>query len=99
MEVIAIKLATSEESIHDYAKKTLLYHTTNEYDMQEAIKLAMGELQEMRLVDVAEDIFKATLLGEAVVASSLTPEDGLFVHKELKKSLSAFVLDSDMHAL
>lgn len=45
------------------------------------------------------DIFHATLLGQAIVASSLTPEDGLFVHRELRKALKAFVMDGEMHVL
>jgi hypothetical protein len=43
-------------------------------------------------------VYEATLIGQAVVASSLAPEDGLFVHKELKRALEAFVLDGEMHA-
>jgi len=31
--------------------------------------------------------YAATLLGQAIVASSLTPEDGLFVHRELQKAI------------
>lgn len=85
--------------MHDYARKTLLYHTKSEEDMQDAITSTIRDLQQMKLIEVRDETYKATLLGEAIVASSLTPEDGLFVHKELKKSLSAFVLDSDMHAL
>jgi len=77
----------------------LLYHTTGEEDLQHAVTSTMVELQEMKLVEIKADVYKATLLGEAIVASSLIPEDGLFIYKELKKSLGAFVLDSDMHAL
>ena len=53
----------------------------------------------MRLIEINDHHYTATLLGQAIVASSLTPEDGLFIHKELKKALAAFVLDGDMHAL
>lgn len=44
-----------------------------------------------------EDVYEATLLGQAIVAASLTPEDGLFVHDEFKRALQSFVMDSDMH--
>ncbi|EDO00417.1 hypothetical protein SS1G_14287 [Sclerotinia sclerotiorum 1980 UF-70] len=44
-------------------------------------------------------LYEATRLEQAVVASSLAPEDGLFVYKELRKSLKTFVLDGEMHAL
>lgn len=41
--------------------------------------------------------YEPTLLGQAIVASSLTPEDGIFVHDELQRALRAFVLDGEMH--
>lgn len=41
----------------------------------------------------------ATLLRQAIVASSLAPEDGLYVHRELRRALQAFVMDGDMHIL
>lgn len=43
--------------------------------------------------------YEATLLGHAIVASSLSPEDGFFVYGELRKALQAFVLDGEMHVL
>lgn len=42
---------------------------------------------------------QATQLGKAVVASSLEPEDGAFVHRELQRALRAFVMDGEMHIL
>ena len=41
--------------------------------------------------------YEATLLGQAIVASSLTPEDGTFLHGELQRALRAFVMDGAMH--
>jgi hypothetical protein len=35
----------------------------------------------------------------AIVASALTPEDGLFVHAEMQRALSSFVMESEMHTL
>jgi DNA polymerase theta len=58
------------------------------------------ELKESGLVKESDrSDYTATLLGQAVVASSLTPEDGLFVHRELRKALQAFVMDGEMHIL
>lgn len=48
--------------------------------------------------DCASSI-EATSLGQALVASSLTPEDGLFIHKQLKRAAQAFVMDGEMHCL
>lgn len=41
--------------------------------------------------------YEATLLSQAIIASSLTPEDGMFLHGELNRALQAFVMDGDMH--
>ncbi|KAJ8120811.1 hypothetical protein ONZ43_g2579 [Nemania bipapillata] len=45
------------------------------------------------------DCYIATQLGKAVVASSLEPEDGAFVHREMQRALKAFVMDGEMHIL
>lgn len=44
-----------------------------------------------------DESYGATLLGQATVASAFSPEDGLYVHEELKRALEAFVMDGDMH--
>lgn len=102
LEVIATKLATSDESVEDYVRKTLLYHSTSTKDLgnlELEVQLAIKDLQDMKLVEISSSQYSATMLGQAIVASSLTPEDGLFLHKEMQKALTAFVLDGDLHAL
>ncbi|KAL2064983.1 hypothetical protein VTL71DRAFT_4123 [Oculimacula yallundae] len=100
LEVIATKLATNDESIEDYMKKTLLYHSMDYDELAKMVKSTMQDLEESNLLQRTRDCdFKATLLGEAIVASSLTPEDGLFIHRELRKALQAFVMDGEMHVL
>ncbi|KAH6709425.1 DEAD/DEAH box helicase [Leptodontidium sp. MPI-SDFR-AT-0119] len=100
LEVIATKLAINDESIDDYMKKTLLYHSINHDELAKMVKSTMSDLQESQLLYRTNDSeFRATLLGEAIVASSLTPEDGLFIHRELRKALQAFVMDGEMHVL
>lgn len=59
---------------------------------------AIQELINEGLLVLKEDeSYGATLLGQAVVASAFSPEDGLYVHEELKRALEAFVMDGDMH--
>ncbi|QSZ29948.1 hypothetical protein DSL72_004466 [Monilinia vaccinii-corymbosi] len=100
LEVIVTKLATSSESIDDYVKKTLLFHTTDQGELRSMVEMTLQDLLENKLVEQTQlHSYEATRLGQAVVASSLAPEDGLFVHKELRKSLEAFVLDGEMHVL
>ncbi|KAK0119000.1 hypothetical protein ONS96_012073 [Cadophora gregata f. sp. sojae] len=100
LEVIATKLASDDESIDDYMKKTLLYHSMDHEELAKMVESTMQDLEGDQLVQrTNESGFKATLLGEAIVASSLTPEDGLFIHRELRKALQAFVMDGEMHVL
>ncbi|TVY48952.1 DNA polymerase theta [Lachnellula occidentalis] len=100
LEVIAIKLATCDESVNDYMRKTLLYHSVDSEELRVTISSTLDDLSESCLVEITDNsTYTATTLGEAVVASSLTPEDGLFVHRELLKALQGFAMDSDIHAL
>lgn len=81
-------------------KKTLLYHTIDQEELKSMVEITLKDLLESKLVEQTESYsYEATRLGQAVVASSLAPEDGLFVHKELRRSLEAFVLDGEMHVL
>jgi replicative superfamily II helicase len=100
LEVIATKLATSNDSIDDYIKRTLLCHSIEQNELAEMVLSTMQDLVETGLVQESNGSeFTTTLLGQAIVASSLTPEDGLFVHRELRKALQAFVMDGEMHVL
>lgn len=100
LEIIATKLATSNQEILDYVKKTLLYHLEGAEGMAQLVKDTLAKLIEVGLIteeDMGEHV--PTLLGKAIVASSLTPEDGIFVHSQLKRAIQAFALDGDMHVL
>jgi hypothetical protein len=81
-------------------KKTLLYRSMDHDELTVMVRSTVKELEEKELVKkAAAGEFAPTLLGQAIVASSLTPEDGLFVHAELCRALQAFVMDAEMHAL
>ncbi|KAL2270127.1 hypothetical protein VTJ83DRAFT_2311 [Remersonia thermophila] len=101
LEIIAIRLATNRESIDHYVAKTLLYQSTEPGSIRETVNASITRLQELELikVDDYEDEIQATQLGKAIVASALEPEDGIFIHAELKRALQAFVLDGEMHVL
>ncbi|KAK4043634.1 P-loop containing nucleoside triphosphate hydrolase protein [Parachaetomium inaequale] len=100
LEIIAIRLATSRESLDDYVSKTMLAYSAEPDSIQENVEASIADLQKMEFVTVdGYGSFQATLLGKAIVASSLDPEDGIFIHNELKKALQAFVMDGDMHVL
>ncbi|KAL8408753.1 hypothetical protein RB594_007264 [Gaeumannomyces avenae] len=100
LEVIAIKLAAGRASLDDYIRKTLLAQTTDLTTIDSLVETSLENLQNMGFIIMDDHSdFQATQLGKAIVASALDPEDGVFVHKELKKALKAFVMDGDMHIL
>jgi DNA polymerase theta len=100
LEIIAIRLATNRESLDAYVSRTMLACSAEPGSIQENVEASIADLQSMGFITVDDDDgFDATLLGKAIVASSLDPEDGIFIHSELKKALEAFVMDGDMHVL
>jgi hypothetical protein len=98
LEAIATGLVSGGEAIKDYVRCTLLYRTLDKKLVYSIMNSALQELINEALIVFKEDeSYEATLLGQAVVASAFSPEDGLFVHEELKRALQAFVMDGDMH--
>jgi DNA polymerase theta len=78
----------------------MLAYSAEPGSIQENVEASIAELQQMGFITVDDDdSFEATQLGKAIVASSLDPEDGVFIHNEFKKALQAFVMDGEMHVL
>lgn len=65
----------------------------------EMVDSALNELIQTGLLNlkVDDNSFEATQLGQAIVASAFSPEDGIFIYEELKRALKAFVMDGEMH--
>ncbi|KAK0632277.1 P-loop containing nucleoside triphosphate hydrolase protein [Immersiella caudata] len=100
LEIIAIRLATSREALDGYASKTMLAYTAEAVAIQKTLEESLQELQKIGFVEVDRfGNYQATKLGNAIVASSLDPEDGIFIYNEWHKALQAFVLDGEMHVL
>ncbi|KAL2802272.1 hypothetical protein BJX63DRAFT_415500 [Aspergillus granulosus] len=98
LEAIATGLVSGQEAIKEYVKCTLLYRTVDKRLSYSIMDAALRELADENLIlQNDDDSFAATQLGQAVVFSAFTPEDGLFVHEELKRALQAFVMDGEMH--
>ena len=98
LEVIAVRLAAHPDALQEYIRRTLLYHTTDRSTLDSMVQQALEELLDSGYVRLdSEGTYGATLLGQAVVASSLTPDDGLFVHAEFQRAMQAFVMDGEMH--
>ena len=98
LEVIAVRLATHRDAVQDYVKRTLLYYTVDRAVLDGMVDDSIKDLCATGLISVDEfDTYSASLLGQAIVVSSLTPEDGLFVHRDFQRALRAFVMDGEMH--
>ncbi|MCJ1463646.1 hypothetical protein MMC07_002254 [Pseudocyphellaria aurata] len=98
LEVITIRLATHMDAIQDYVRRTLLFHTMERNALNHMVDLTVEDLITSGLIFLTSTgSYEATLLSQAIIASSLTPEDGIFLHGELKRALQAFVMDGDMH--
>ncbi|XXG94669.1 putative PHD type zinc finger protein with BAH domain-containing protein [Hypoxylon texense] len=99
LEVVAIRLANSRDTILDYIQRTLLNLSTAPDIIEAHVESSLRDLTEMGFIQSESDLYTATQLGKAVVASSLEPEDGAFVHREMQRALRAFVMDGEMHVL
>jgi replicative superfamily II helicase len=99
LEVIGTQLATSRQSMEEYVKRSLLFCTADDIpSVWLMVEEAMQDLLTTGLIrSTGVDCFEPSRLGQAIIASSLTPEDGLFVHDELRKALQCFVMDGEMH--
>lgn len=100
LEVIAIRMATSQDAVDDFAARTLLSHSGDLESVKDCVESSLQNLVALKFVTVdAEGSYTATQLGKAIVASALDPADGVFIHNELQRALRAFVMDGDMHIL
>ncbi|KAJ9164888.1 p-loop containing nucleoside triphosphate hydrolase protein [Coniochaeta hoffmannii] len=100
LEAIAIRLATSQDTLDDYISKTMLSYSAEAESIQRNVRDSLADLEAMGFIAVDEfSTYHATRLGKAIVASAFDPEDGVFIHNELKMALQGFVMDGDMHVL
>lgn len=69
-----------------------------EEELLSMVDASLLHLKDTNMVELTVDeCFVPTRLGQAIVASAFNPEDGLFIHDELKRALQAFVMDGEMH--
>lgn len=100
LEAIAIRLASSRETLDDYISKTMLSYSADAESIRQNVKDSLIDLESMGFIAVDEFAnYQPTRLGKAIVASAFDPEDGVFIHGELKLALQGFVMDGDMHVL
>jgi hypothetical protein len=71
----------------------------DEGELNLLVMRSLDRLLKDGLIKEGSSTFEPTLLGEAVGAACLAPEDGLFIYKELEMAVKAFVMDGEMHVL
>lgn len=100
LEIIAIRLANSRDSIDEYLQKSLLSLSVDLDVISNHVNSSLEDLTTMGFIEADSPYsYTATQLGKAVVASSLEPEHGVFIHREMQRALRAFVMDGEMHVL
>lgn len=102
LEVIATRLANSKDSLEEFVRSSLLWQTCDHQMVMGMLEAALADLTITNLIQQPHGAglsYEPTTLGVAIVASALTPEDGLFVHSEMKRALGSFVMESEMHTL
>lgn len=98
LEVITVRLATHINAIDEYIQRTLLYHTMDKVRLKDWVAETINELQITAQISLdSMGMYQATPLSRATVGACMTPEDGVFVHDELRRALQAFVMDGEMH--
>ncbi|CAG5132586.1 unnamed protein product [Candidula unifasciata] len=112
LEVVVSGVAPTPGDVITYINCTLLSASLSE-DTQRNLKTALVDsciqfLQDNEFVTVNitynEDgteirKFYPTQLGSAILASSLSPDEGLLIFAELQKARRAFVLDTELHII
>lgn len=100
LEVVATRLATCRTSLEEYVHSSLLWQTHDHASVLAMLDTALEDLLATKLIQQSlGDSYEPTQVGSAIVASALTPEDGVFVHSEMQRALASFVMESEMHCL
>ena len=98
LEVVVTRLANSRDALDEYIQRSLLWQTMEHDQVRRTVGTAIEDLLKTQLIEVKPyNVLEPTKLGQATVASSLTPDDGIFVHTEMRRALESFVMDGEMH--
>ncbi|XP_063592844.1 DNA polymerase theta-like [Penaeus indicus] len=109
LEVIVSGIATSPEEVERYSKCTLLAASlrneasSSQADTQNSILNCVEFLEENEFIRLQEvdgsTRYTSTQLGCAVLASGLSPDEGLHVFSELYRARKCFVLENELHII
>ncbi|TPX37004.1 DNA-directed DNA polymerase [Synchytrium microbalum] len=98
LEVIAAGVVRTAQDVTAYVERSLLFAEDPSWDRVNGyVNEALEFLLERDLVCKDGECCKATKLGMATVASSLSPEEAIVVFQELRAAMNSFVLAEDLH--
>ncbi|KRX68270.1 DNA polymerase theta [Trichinella sp. T9] len=80
-----------------YARQEAVATSEELHENSDLVESCLQYLQENDFISVTEDNILPTQLGCATVGSSMSPDEALYVYKDLKKAKSALVLETDLH--
>ncbi|KRY60979.1 DNA polymerase theta, partial [Trichinella britovi] len=80
-----------------YARQEAVATSEDLHENSDLVESCLQYLQENDFISVTEDNILPTQLGCATVGSSMSPDEALYVYKDLKKAKSALVLETDLH--
>ncbi|KRZ96232.1 DNA polymerase theta, partial [Trichinella sp. T8] len=80
-----------------YARQDAVATSEDLHENFDLVESCLQYLQENDFISVTEDNILSTQLGCATVGSSMSPDEALYVYKDLKKAKSALVLETDLH--
>lgn len=100
--------SSTQKSLKRFIENTLLYHThPSPEDLVSKVESSVVSLTEKSLIipdkfvdaNGENKFYSITPLGKAIVASSLSLDEGLFLHFELERTLRSFNLDGELHII
>ncbi|CAG7822735.1 unnamed protein product [Allacma fusca] len=113
LEVVASGITKSAQEVHQYTKSTLLAlggdskeELPASQDGGSIIEECLEFLVENEFIKLVKyedndknDEYVATQLGSACLSSSLSPDEGILVFKELLRARQCFVLANELHTI
>lgn len=100
LETIVSGIACKKSEIVDYAKCFLSFKVEETNSTEKYLKwLNLNQFIDIVQSENANETYKPTQLGYAVVGSAMAPDEGLVIFGELQKALQCFVLENELHII
>ena len=99
LETIVSGIATKKAEITSYMNCFLKIKSSEDKNISERYLKWLNVNQFIDFVKEDEESYKPSQLGYAVVASAMSPDEGLIIFSELQKALQCFVLENELHVI